>query len=128
MYCPGPEYLSVSLDPHQSGRAQRVRVTINGRTIEAPRIETHSEEEIRFISNDGTQLAGSLLLPSGKGPHPAVVFAHGSSAQTRNGFFGNIRFFAEAYARSGIAALIFDKRGRCRRWRRVPQDKSRNQG
>lgn len=111
MYCPGPEYLRVSLDPRQSGRAQRVRVTINDRTIGAPRIETHSEEEIRFISKDGTQLAGSLLLPSGKGPHPAVVFAHGSNAQTRNGFFGNIRFIAEAYARSGIAALIFDKRG-----------------
>lgn len=111
MYCPGPEYLRVSLDPRQSGRAQRVRVTIDGRTIDAPRIETHSEEEIRFISKDGTQLAGSLLLPSGKGPHPAVVFAHGSSAQTRNGFYGNIRFIAEAYARSGIAALIFDKRG-----------------
>lgn len=111
MYCPGPEYLRVSLDPRQSGPAQRVRVTINGRTIDAPRIETHAEQEVRFISKDGTQLAGLLLLPSGKGPHPAVVFAHGSNAQTRNGFFGNIRFVAEAYARSGIAALIFDKRG-----------------
>ncbi len=111
MYCPGPEYLRVSLDPRQSGRAQRVRVTINGRTIDAPRVETHSEEEVRFISKDGTQLAGSLLLPSGKGPHPAVVFAHGSNAQTRNGYFGNIRFMAEAYARSGIAVLTFDKRG-----------------
>ena len=111
MYCPGPEYVRVRLDPRQSERAQHVRVTIDGRTIDAPRIETHSEEEINFISKDGTQLAGSLLLPSGKGPHPAVVFAHGSNAQTRNGFSGNIRFIAEAYARSGIAALIFDKRG-----------------
>jgi dienelactone hydrolase len=111
MYCPGPEYLRVSLDPRQSKQAQQVRVTINGRTIDAPRIETHSEEEIGFVSKDGTHLAGSLLLPSGKGPHPAVVFAHGSNAQTRNGFHGNIRFMAEAYARSGIAVLIFDKRG-----------------
>ena len=111
MYCPGPEYIRVSLDPSQSGRAQRVRVKIDGQTIDARRIETHSEQEIRFTSKDGTQLAGSLLLPSGKGPHPAVVFAHGSNAQTRNGFNGNIRFIAEAYARSGIAALIFDKRG-----------------
>ena len=127
MYCAGPERLrvrllpetdekpepriSVSLDPRQGGGAQRVRVTISGRTIYAPRIETHSEEEISFFSKDGTQLAGSLLLPSGKGPHSAVVFAHGSNAQNRNGFFGNIRFIAEAYARSGIAALIFDKRG-----------------
>ena len=111
MYCPGPEYLRVSLDPHQSGQARRVRVKIDGGTFDARRIETHSQEEIRFTSKDGTQLAGSLLLPSGKGPHPAVVFAHGSNAQTRNGFSGNIRFIAEAYARAGIAALIFDKRG-----------------
>jgi alpha-beta hydrolase superfamily lysophospholipase len=111
MYCPGPEYLRVRLDPRQSDRAQSVRITIGGRTIDAPRIETHSEAEISFTSKDGTQLAGSLLLPSGNGPHAAVVFAHGSSAQTRNGFSGNIRFIAEAYARSGIAALIFDKRG-----------------
>jgi len=111
IYCPGPEYVRVSLDPRQSGRAQHVRVTIHGGTVDAPRIETHSEQEVRFVSKDGTDLAGSLLLPSGKGPHPAVVFAHGSNAQTRNGFNGNIRFIAEAYARSGIAALIFDKRG-----------------
>ena len=111
MYCPGPEYLHLNLDPIQTGPAQRLKVTIDGHAFEAPRIETHSQEEVSFISKDGTELAGLLLLPSGKGPYPAVVFAHGSNAQTRNGFFGNIRFMAEAYARSGIAALIFDKRG-----------------
>jgi hypothetical protein len=36
---------------------------------------------------------------------------HGSGAQSRNGFYGMIRFLAEAYARRGIAVLAYDKRG-----------------
>ena len=39
------------------------------------------------------------------------MLVHGSGAQTRNGFYGHIRFLAEAYARAGIAALAYDKRG-----------------
>jgi hypothetical protein len=39
------------------------------------------------------------------------VLVHGSGAQTRNGFYGHIRYMAEAYARAGIAALAYDKRG-----------------
>src|SRR5687767_2374358 len=35
------------------------------------------EEEVRF-RNGEVELAGTLLLPDGPGPHPAVVFLHGS--------------------------------------------------
>jgi len=52
-------------------------------------------------------LAGTLVLPRGAGPHPAVVFVHGSGPQRRGVSF----HFADRYARAGIAALIYDKRG-----------------
>jgi hypothetical protein len=58
--------------------------------------------------NSGVVLAGSLFTPLGGGPHPAVVFVHGSGAETR---WGTSRFYADQFARAGIAALIFDKRG-----------------
>ena len=53
-------------------------------------------------------LKGTLLLPPGKGPFPAVVIAHGSgpSLRTRWEYRSNGVF----YARRGYAALIYDKR------------------
>lgn len=77
----------------------------------APRVRLFREEQVSFTSPDGTKLAGTLYLPLNAGPHAAVVLTHGSGAQTRNGYYGQIRFMAEAYARRGIAALAYDKRG-----------------
>ena len=105
IYCPGPEYLRVTFD---GGRA---KIRTGGRIYDAARLATYREEEVAFTSPDGTLLAGSLFLPAGTSRHGAVVFAHGSNAQSRNGYYGHIRFLAEAYARKGIAALAFDKRG-----------------
>ncbi len=65
-----------------------------------------SEEEVAFANGD-VRLAGSLLLPSEPGPHPAVVFAHGSGAEGR----WASRYLARRLALAGWAALIFDKRG-----------------
>ncbi|MEA3246644.1 MAG: CocE/NonD family hydrolase [Gemmatimonadota bacterium] len=52
-------------------------------------------------------LKGTLYLPAGAGPHPAVVMTHASGAQTRDAN----RSLAEAFANAGIAALTYDKRG-----------------
>ena len=54
------------------------------------------------------RLQGTLCLPRAKGRHPAVVLVHGSGPETR---WGTNRYIADAMARAGIAALIFDKRG-----------------
>lgn len=53
------------------------------------------------------KLYGSLILPAGKGPFPAIVFAHGSGQESREASMG----LAMLYASNGIASLIFDKRG-----------------
>ena len=63
-------------------------------------------EEVTFQSN-GVTLGGSLYLPRGAGPHPAVVLVHGSGTQPRDEY----RFYARQYAARGIAALAYDKRG-----------------
>ena len=63
-------------------------------------------EELRFTSGDVT-LAGTLYLPPGPGPHPAIVWIHGRGKQARGGFRGWARLFAER----GVASLIYDKRG-----------------
>jgi pimeloyl-ACP methyl ester carboxylesterase len=68
--------------------------------------QSFSEEEVTF-RNGNVTLAGTLLLPLSKGPHPAVVFLHGSGAEGRYAS----RFLAEQLIHSGIAALIYDKRG-----------------
>jgi dienelactone hydrolase len=112
LYCVAPEYLRLRFPPAAPGtRIAGFEARIAGREYAARRLTSYTEREVTFRSADGTLLAGSLFLPAGKAAHPAVVFAHGSSAQTRNGYEGQIRFLAEAYARKGIAALAFDKRG-----------------
>lgn len=76
----------------------------------AEKTHFYREELVTFRSGDAA-LAGSLLIPSTKGQHPAAVFIHGSGAQPRNGFDGIMRRPADHFARNGIAVLIYDKRG-----------------
>jgi pimeloyl-ACP methyl ester carboxylesterase len=111
IYCAGPEYLHLTFEPPEGRAASRVTVQTAGRTYEAARVTGYREVEVNFSAGDGTRLAGSLFLPDRPTRLPAVVMAHGSGAQTRNGFYGHIRFLAEVYARRGIAVLAFDKRG-----------------
>ncbi len=65
--------------------------------------ETLRTEEIEFVSH-GATLSGSIMLPAGD-IYAAVVFIHGSGNQTRN------LQVAEQFAKDGIAALVYDKRG-----------------
>jgi uncharacterized protein len=63
-------------------------------------------EEVRF-ANGNVTLAGTLFLPSSGNKHPAIVYIAGSGDATR----GDGSFLADRLARSGIAALAYDKRG-----------------
>jgi len=62
------------------------------------------EEPVR-LSNGAISLAGTLVLPAGRGPYPAVVLFHGSGPQARD--LSTARWFAQ----QGVAALAYDKRG-----------------
>ena len=58
--------------------------------------------------NGAVTLAGTLALPRTPGRHAAVVLIHGSGPQSR---WGTNRYIADRFARAGIAALAYDKRG-----------------
>jgi pimeloyl-ACP methyl ester carboxylesterase len=72
--------------------------------LEAP---PYSREDIIF-RNGGVILSGTLLRPKSAGLHPGVVFLHGSGDESR---WGTSFFLADRFARHGVAALVFDKRG-----------------
>ncbi|HEY2049073.1 MAG TPA: alpha/beta fold hydrolase [Caulobacteraceae bacterium] len=72
-------------------------------------------EDIAFDDAAGhDRLAGTLTLPAGKGPFPAVVLITGSGPNDRDEtIFGHKPFavLADALTRRGVAVLRYDKRG-----------------
>lgn len=76
----------------------------------------YSELDVTYrnFSVKGVTLAGSLCIPQGKGPFPAVVLISGSGQQNRDEeLFGHrpFRVIADYLARIGIASLRYDDRG-----------------
>lgn len=75
----------------------------------------YSEQEVRYRNaKDSVELAGTLTLPPGGGPHPAVVLITGSGAQDRDETIAGHRPFlvlADHLTRRGIAVLRSDDRG-----------------
>ena len=64
------------------------------------------EEQVSFRNADA-KLEGTLLIPSTKAPHPAVILLHGSGSLSRYSFGPYPHFFTSL----GFAVLIYDKRG-----------------
>lgn len=75
----------------------------------------YEAEDIRFPGGaDGVTLAGTLTLPSGQGPFPALILASGSGPQDRDGtLLGHkpFKLIADQLTRVGIAVLRYDDRG-----------------
>ena len=74
----------------------------------------YREEEVVFDSAPGVRLAGTLTLPPGKGPFPAVALITGSGAQDRNETMAGHQPFlvlADHITRKGVAVLRVDDRG-----------------
>ena len=64
-------------------------------------------KDIEFPASDGTVLRGWHYGPDGReGPHPTVVMAHGFSAVKEM----YLDKFAEAFARTGLASIVYDNR------------------
>jgi pimeloyl-ACP methyl ester carboxylesterase len=74
------------------------------------------EVETTVTADDGLLLHGTLTLPAGPGPHPAVLCLPGSGRLDRESNAGRLRMamgspLANALARQGIASLRYDRRG-----------------
>lgn len=72
--------------------------------------------DLTITADDGLLLAGTLTLPAGIGPHPAVLLLHGSGRLDRDSNAGRLRLefgppVAAALAEVGIATLRYDRRG-----------------
>src|SRR5262245_18485372 len=85
-------------------RGQKQVVIELQRTGDAPP-PPFTEEAIE-VRNGELKLGGDLLLPSGPGPHPAIVLIHGSGKGTRD----SCRIFGNIFVSHGVAAVLYDKR------------------
>jgi uncharacterized protein len=75
----------------------------------------YPERDVTFESpRSRLDLAGTLVMPRGSGPHPAVVLVAGTGRQDRDATHAGHRPFlvlADHLARRGIAVLRYDERG-----------------
>ncbi|HEY6188144.1 MAG TPA: alpha/beta fold hydrolase [Pyrinomonadaceae bacterium] len=75
----------------------------------------YTEEEVVYENRqDKVRLAGTLTIPRGQGPHPALLLITGSGAEDRNEtVFGHRPFLvlADYLTRRGVAVLRVDDRG-----------------
>lgn len=75
----------------------------------------YRSEELEFENKPaGIKLSGTLTIPEGEGPFPAVILITGSGAQNRNEeLMGHKPFLviADHLTRNGIAVLRYDDRG-----------------
>jgi len=91
-------------DPTQgTARFRATRAEIGGAKL--PRTALH-QLEVRFRSG-GATLSGTLTLPPGPGPHPAVAWVHGSGRTTR----AYLPDLQALLVRHGVGVLAYDKRG-----------------
>ena len=75
----------------------------------------YREEEVMFNNPVGRlNLAGTLTIPAGPGPFPAVLLVSDLGAQDRDGTVGNYHMLgslADYLTRRGVAVLRYDDRG-----------------
>lgn len=114
-------YLVLLQAPEAESAALRERVFLPALDALTP-LERHATptpyatEQVTFTNGEVT-LAGTLSLPDGPGPYPAVVLVSGSGPQDRDEHLGGgiaIRPFAllaDALTQAGIAVLRYDDRG-----------------
>lgn len=107
-YLPAPVEVELGFVRDETGAVSAVNwMERDGTILRGVRTDAYRAEEVAFASGE-QRLAGRLLLPAGKGPHPAVVLIHGLGRFTRN----MVPFaIGDLLASRGIAVLAYDKRG-----------------
>ena len=96
--------LTLTFSPVQAMNAKNVRLT-----------PPYREEEATFSNLlVNTRLSGTLTVPAGAGPFPAVVLLSDAGPQDRDGTTGDfamLGLLADYLTRRGVAVLRFDDRG-----------------
>jgi pimeloyl-ACP methyl ester carboxylesterase len=105
----------------QTGAEQQMEFKRSDQPPELRRPQTplkpypYREEEVTFSNTPASvTLAGTLTLPKGTGPFPAVILIAGSGPHDRDESIANHKPFlllADYLTRKGIAVLRYDKRG-----------------
>ncbi|WBA41524.1 alpha/beta hydrolase family protein [Hymenobacter canadensis] len=104
-YQPGHESsLTLSFSPAAINTAPKARLT-----------PPYREEEVSYTNEQvNLKLGGTLTVPAGEGPFPAVVLVSDAGAHDRDATTGEYRpmgILADYLTRRGIAVLRFDDRG-----------------
>lgn len=102
--------VTVRLTFNKSGEICGFFITDNTMTTNSMQLER--DTEVTFGSSE-YPISGSLTLPEGDGPFPAVILVHGSGPSDRNEQIGpNLPFMdiANQLSNEGIAVLRYDKR------------------
>ncbi len=102
--------ITLRLTLNSKGEISGFFITEN--TTASNSLQLPNDTEVTFGS-ETYPISGSLTLPEGDGPFPAVILVHGSGPSDRNEQIGpNLPFmdFAEQLSAQGIAVLRYDKR------------------
>jgi uncharacterized protein len=102
-----PTQLTLEFIPDSKGQIARLAFQEAGSPPRAARkLVSYKREAVHFQSGK-ERLAGILLTPPGKGPHPALVLVHGTGATDRYTVLPIVQFLLS----HGMALLGYDKRG-----------------
>jgi len=106
---------SVTLRLNKEGQIDDLNVAVtSASTYQKPSYDnpaTYTEQEVT-IGSGMLALPGTLSMPVGKGPFPALVLVHGSGISDRDSSIGGakpLRDIAVGLAAKGIAVLRYDK-------------------
>jgi pimeloyl-ACP methyl ester carboxylesterase len=99
--------VTATFERDRDGALRMLRWSADARDVPAERIPL-TFETVRFESGDAS-LEGTLVLPEGPGPHPALVIQPGSSWILRES--AESLETAITFAAYGVAGLAYDKRG-----------------
>lgn len=103
---PVEDEVTFSIDAAGNIKSLELRNIPRATTIRARRLTGLYREEAVTFSQGSVTLAGSLIIPTTKGRHPAVILTHGSGAQLRQH-----GLLEQSFVRAGFAVLTYDKRG-----------------
>lgn len=95
-----------------NGTGQVEAVTQESKIASSVKSETFREEEI-MVGNGDWQVPGTLTVPAGKGPFPAVVLVHGSGPHDRDETIVQSKPFRDlawGLASKGIGVVRYEKR------------------